>query len=831
MSADRAERPELPRGTVTLVMTDIEGSTRLLHERGAAYGDLLAAHRRTVREAFARHAGVEIDTQGDAFFFAFASAQAAVAAAMEAQDALAGGDVRIRVGVHTGEPGITSEGYVGMDVHRVARIMSAGHGGQVVLSQATRELLDDGVALRDLGEHRLKDLTAPQRLWQLGEGEFPRLRTLHQSNLPVVADALVGREDELATISQLLRSHRLVTLIGPGGSGKTRLALQAAADAVDDFPDGVWWVPLSAIDDPALVLPTIARTLGLSGGGALEAQVGSKGLLLVLDNLEQVIDAAPLLADLLARTTGVRVLATSREALRIAGERSFAVEPMELEAAARLFTERAVDAEPRSVVLEICRRLDALPLAIELAAARTSVLPPTELLARLDDRLAVLTGGRRDAPDRQRTLRATLEWSHDLLSAAEQRAFRGLGVFNGGFTLAAAEAVAGADLDTVAALVDKSLVRRLEGARFTMLETLHAFARERLADDPEADAIREAHARYFIELMTPDATNLSSAERRARVDAAEPELANIAEAIGWALGTGRSDVALRLAGATADAWVRLARVVEGRRWLRAALDAADPSDPALEEARMSALFGESVLAVQQADWPVAAARARERLAIAERLGDERHVAQSLLALGRASLGLGDAAAAARDLERTRAWAGDQGDSFLLAMSTFNLAYVALDAGEFDRARALMYEALEGFSATGDRLGIARVHAGFAAAAVHAGAFDQAIEPLHRSLELCRELDARETAAWPLELLGCARAVADPSTAARFLGAAETMRRGLGLRLEGSELSAHEAALNRVRGTLAPASLERAWADGSALSFEDAVEAALADTAR
>jgi class 3 adenylate cyclase len=347
MSADRAERPELPRGTVTLVMTDIEGSTRLLHERGAAYADLLATHRETLRDAFNRHGGVEVDTQGDAFFYAFASAQAAAAAAMEAQQALAKGEVRIRVGVHTGEPAITSEGYVGMDVHRVARIMSAGHGGQVVVSQATRELLDDGVRVRDLGEHRLKDLTAPQRLWQLGDGDFPHLRTLHRSNLPVVADALVGREDELAAISQLVRSHRLVTLTGPGGSGKTRLALQAAADAVDDFPDGVWWVPLSAIGDPALVLPTIARTLGLSGGGALEAQVGSKRLLLVLDNLEQVIDAAPLLAGLLAGTTGVRLLATSREALRIAAERSFAVEPMEL-GQPRVFSQSAPSTRSRA---------------------------------------------------------------------------------------------------------------------------------------------------------------------------------------------------------------------------------------------------------------------------------------------------------------------------------------------------------------------------------------------------------------------------------------------------------------------------------------------------
>jgi predicted ATPase/class 3 adenylate cyclase len=826
--AARPGRPELPRGTVTLVMTDIEGSTRLLHERGPEYAKLLEAHRRTVRDAFGRHGGVEVDTQGDAFFFAFPSAQEAAAAALEAQRALADGDVRVRIGIHTGEPDVTVEGYVGMDVHRVARIMATGHGGQVVVSQATRALLDAAVRLRDLGEHRLKDLTAPQRLWQLGDGEFPRLRTLHQSNLPVVADPLIGRERELAAIGELFRSHRLLTLAGPGGSGKTRLALQAAADAVDDYPDGVWWVPISAVRDPALVLPAVARTLGMSGTGALDTQIGSKQLLLVLDNLEQVIDVAPALADLLAGTTGVRILATSREPLRIAAERAFAVEPMNLQDAARLFEERATNAEPRAAVLEICRRLDGLPLAIELAAARTSLLPPTELLARLDDRLALLTGGRRDAPDRQRTLRATLEWSHDLLSADEQRAFRGLGAFNGGFTLAAAEAVTQADLETVAALVDKSLVRRLDGGRFTLLQTIGAFARERLADDPQADAIREAHARYFIGLMAPEATNLSSATRRQRVDSIEPELANIAEAIGWALDRGRFDLALRLAGATADAWVRLARVVEGRRWLAAALDAADPSDPDLDVPRMQALFGESVLAVQQADWPAARARGRERLAIAERLGEERHIAQSLLALGRASLGLGDPIAAARDLERVRDWASGVGDPFLLAMSTFNLAYVALDGGDYERARSRFAEALDAFTASGDPLGTARAHAAFGAIGVHAGRFDDAVEHLGRSLAICRQIDARETAAWPVELLGCARAEADPIPAARFLGAAETMRRGLGLGLEGAELVAHDAAVQRLRGSLPQATLDAAWADGAALSFEDALDAAIAN---
>jgi hypothetical protein len=376
----------LPTGTVTFLFTDIEGSTQLLRQLGPdRYAEALVEHRRILRDAFAAHGGVEVDTQGDAFFFAFGRATEAIAAAAAGQRGLGDGPVRVRMGVHTGEPVRTDEGYVGVYVHRAARIAAVGHGGQVVISQATRDLLEETFVVRDLGEHRLKDLTAAVRLYQLGTGEFPPLKTLYGTNLPIQPSPLVGRERELAEAGALLREARLLTLVGPGGSGKTRLALQLAAESVEAFENGVFFVPLQAIRDPALVLPTIAQTIGAANG--LADAVADRRMLLLLDNLEQLLDAAPNVADVLARTPNLKVLATSREPLRIAGEREYAVDPLAERDAVALFTSRAAQAEPASAVGEICRRLDCLPLAVELAAARTTLLAPDELLARLDRRL------------------------------------------------------------------------------------------------------------------------------------------------------------------------------------------------------------------------------------------------------------------------------------------------------------------------------------------------------------------------------------------------------------------------------------------------------------
>ena len=447
-------RRDLPTGTVTLLFSDVEGSTTLLHELGVeAYADVLAEHRRIVRGACAAEGGVEVDNQGDAFFFAFRSASAALAAARAVTDGLAAGRIQVRIGLHTGTPFVTEEGYVGDDVHLAARVGASAHGGQVVLSRTTRALVD-GLPLTDLGEHRLKDIPGAVSIFQLGGERFPPLKTISNTNLPRPASSFIGRERELGALLATIRSARLVTLTGPGGSGKTRLALEAAATLVPSYKAGVFWVGLASLRDPALVSETIAQTLGSKNG--LAEHIGERELLLLLDNLEQVIEAAPQLSALLNACANLNVLVTSRELLRVQGEVEYGVPPLASSEAVALFCERS-GLEPSGEIAELCVRLDQLPLAVELAAARAKALSPRQILERLTQRLDLLEGGR-DADPRQQTLRATIDWSHDLLSEEEQRVFRALSVF-AGCTLEAAEAVCAAEIDTLQSLVEKSLLR------------------------------------------------------------------------------------------------------------------------------------------------------------------------------------------------------------------------------------------------------------------------------------------------------------------------------------------------------------------------------------
>ena len=530
-------RRELPSGTVTFLFTDVEGSTRLLHELGAEeYADALADHRRVIREACTSEGGVEVDTQGDAFFFAFPTAPGALAAAGALTEALASGAVQVRVGLHTGTPLPTAEGYVGGDVHRAARIAAAGHGGQVLVSASTAALVE--AELADLGEHRFKDLAAPERVFQLGEGSFPPLKSLFRTNLPVPANPLVGRKRELVDVLRLLRDDatRAVTITGPGGIGKTRFALAAAAEASDWFPNGVWFVDLTPVRDPGLVLPTVSRALGAEGD--LERYLHDATCLLVLDNFEQVVAAARDVAELLASCAHVRVLATSREPLRIAAEREYQLPPLPEAPAVELFRHRVAAVVPDAdveygVAAEICRRLDDLPLAIELGAARVKVLEPEALLERLEDRLPVLVTRARDVPERQRALHATIEWSYDLLDEDEQRLFRRLAVFRGGATLEAIEAVADGNPDRVESLVDKSLLRLRRG-RFVMLETIREFARDELAASGEEAELRRRHGEYFAEVA--ETANLNAGDLRPggqRLDIAIAEQDNIRSALSW----------------------------------------------------------------------------------------------------------------------------------------------------------------------------------------------------------------------------------------------------------------------------------------------------------
>ena len=438
-----------PSGNVTLVFTDIEGSTRLLRRLGdEAYMHALAAHRVEVRRAFARHGGYEVDVEGDGFFYAFASAEAAARASGEALAEQESGPIRMRVGIHSGAPELDPPDYVGLDVHIAARVMAAGHGGQVLVTRATREMLGELFVTRFLGEYRLKDLELPERLYQLGEGQFPPLRTLYHTNLPAPASPFVGREQELSDVIALLRSGlSLVTLAGPGGSGKTRLALQAASTLTEEFPDGVWWLPLASLRDPARVLAELARVLGIreSQGGVRE-QLGEvlagKRLLLVLDNAEHLLPTATEPVMFLRDLAGPMLLVTSRERLHLSGEQVYQVPPLSPTDGYRLFELRA-QAIDRSFVAgdavgELCSRLDELPLAIELAAAQTAALSPEQILRRFPERLD-LAAGEHDADPRQRTLRATIEWSHVLLDDAERELFARLAVFSGSFTLESVE--------------------------------------------------------------------------------------------------------------------------------------------------------------------------------------------------------------------------------------------------------------------------------------------------------------------------------------------------------------------------------------------------------
>src|SRR5438093_8681874 len=598
---------ELPTGTVTLLFSDIEGSTRLLHELGDAYGNVLEDRRRLLREVFGGRGGVEVDTQGDAFFYAFTRASEAVHAAAEAQRALVETPVRVRMGIHTGEPSRSAEGYVGADIHRAARIMAAAHGGQVLVSDATRGLLEDEeldrFALRDLGEHRLKDLTRPQRLHQLVvsglPSDFPPPRTLegHTTNLPIQPTTLIGRDRELAELGDVLRRPdvRLLTLTGPGGTGKTRLALQLAANAVEEFPDGVFLVPLATIVDARLVIPTIAQTLGVreSGGRTVAAALGDyvaeRGILLVLDNFEQVVDAAADVTGLLEAHSALKLVVTTREPLHVAGEQEWPVQPLDLprpdasdvEAlsqfdAVRLFIERAravrpdfaVTNENAPAVAEICVRLDGLPLAIELAAARVKSISISDLLARLDRRLVVLTGGGRTTPERQRTLRNAIDWSYSLLEEEERTLFARLAVFAGGCTLEAAEDVCDCDLDALAALVDKSLIRETDGVgggtRFSMLKTIREYALERLVESPDADNVRSRQVDYYVALAQAAQEPLRHRGRREWAARLDEEQDNLRAVLEWSLVRAETERPLKIASAIWFYWLLRGRLTEGR---------------------------------------------------------------------------------------------------------------------------------------------------------------------------------------------------------------------------------------------------------------------------
>jgi predicted ATPase len=811
---------KLPDGTVTFLFTDIEGSTKLLHELGAErYARSLAEHRRVLRQAFQDHRGVEVDTQGDAFFVAFGDAGEALAAAREAQQALAAEAIRVRMGLHTGEPLLTDEGYVGFDVHKAARICSAGHGGQILVSERTKLAVADG-ELRSLGAHRLKDLTAPEPLYQLGEAEFPPLKSLNQSNLPVQPTPFVGREKELGEVLGLLGRHdlRLLTLTGPGGSGKTRIAVQAAAEVVEAQEHGVWWVGLQAVQDAALVEPAIASTIGASGD--LAAHIGNKRMLLLLDNLEQVVEAAPGLAGLLASCPNLSLLVTSRETLHLTAEQEYAVPPFVEQEAVGFFLARARavrgDFVDDGSVLPICRRLDYLPLALELAAARVKALSQAQILERLEQSLPLLTGGPRDAPERQRTLRGTIEWSHDLLSPEEQQLFRRLSAFSGGCGLVAAEEVCGADLDTLQSLVDKSLLR-FDQERYSMLETIREFAVERLDESGEADKVRRRHADFFLALA--ESANMSAeGDYGRRYDLLLPEQDNLRAAVDWLLASGEIELGFRFTVALENFWV-ITDPFEGMRRFEALFEAGGDVEPVLRARALRCYGGSSHVSGK---YEQAVRAYEESLALFRAQDDEQGVAVLLHRLGVSALVVDKSEARElleESLEKFRRTGSRRGEGEAIG----SLGHLEHAEGNLEGALALYEESAAIVAPLGFTWWEMNMYGAYAECALELGRISEGVTRARESLALASEIGDRQGIVYALAVLAWgAAAHRDPVRAGRLWGALEAEERRAPV---GQWEDEREDYAKRVLEVGAP-QFEQAREAGRGLSLESAIGEAL-----
>ena len=851
---------QTPRGTVTLLFTDIEGSTVLAERLDERWPDLLAEHNRILRTAFAAHGGTELGTEGDAFFVAFTDAASAAAAAAAVQRALAGhawpeGDaIRVRIGLHTGQPTPTADGFVGLDMHRAARVAAAAHGAQVLLSQATRDLLPDnmdGLSLRDLGDHRLKDISGPQRLHQLCidglAADFPPPRTIEgrTTNLPAQATPLVGRDAELDAVRTFLQdeSTRMLTLTGPGGTGKTRLALQAAADLVDAFPDGVYGVLLAPISDPDLVALELARVLGVeesSSGSlteALLAELHSRRALIVFDNFEHVGAAAELLAGLLAACHRLKMLVTSREPLRIAAERQFPVPPLAESEAVVLFVERAralrpdfaLTEETAPIVAEICERLDGLPLAIELAAAWTKVLPPAALLKRLENRLELPAARGRDVPARQTTLRQAIAWSYDLLGDEERRLHSRLSVFMGGCTFEAAERVAGAEgepdlLESIASLVDRSLLRESEGvggeARFSMLETIRDFARERLAQAGEEDTFVRRHALEFARFAEEAGAGLRGDAQVVWFERLEAEHDNLRAAMDSSLAARDDETALRLGGALGWFWYAHGHALEGCMRLTELL-AATKGAP--EELRARPMYALGVLLDQRGEPERAAELVERSLGVFRQQDDRERIGTALNSLGSIKRVLGDFDAAGSLLEESLAIRRELGDEVRMASSLSNLGIVAFEQGDLDDAEARFVEALELDRAHGNEWGAGAALDNLAAVAIERGDSERARELNSEVLVSAQRVGDQELIAFGLEKAAILAATEEQAArAGRLAGAADAVREAAGIDRNEFDRGWLDRHLSRVAGE----EFETHRAAGKTIEPEEALREAL-----
>ncbi|MGA2761000.1 MAG: adenylate/guanylate cyclase domain-containing protein [Candidatus Cybelea sp.] len=780
----------LPTGAITLLFSDIEGSTQRWEEQPEAMVSALHRHDQLLRGSIETNRGHIFKTVGDAFCAAFSHAADGVSAALDAQRALAAedfsavGGLRVRIAVHSGTTHERDGDYFGPTVNRVARLLAVVHGEQVVISGETAQLLRDALPgqaeLRDLGSHRLKDLVEPEHVWQLTapgmRDLFPPLLSLGSlpNNLPRQVTPLIGRDEVLVEVEAMIEQSPLVTLVGTGGVGKTRIALQAGADLLDGSGDGVWFVELAPLSDPSLVAVTIASTLGLREQPerpvleTLLRYLKNRRLLLILDNCEHVIAETARIAETILRDCPeVRLLATSREALRISGEQpyrmpSLAVPPdvAELTAAqalqcgaVALFVQRATTAsakfrlndENAPVLGEIVRRLDGIPLAIELAAARVKVLTLPQIAEKLDERFAVLTGGSRTALPRHQTMRALIDWSYDLLSPAEQRLFRRLSIFAGGWTLATAgEVCAGDDvLDLLSALVDKSLVVAEpagEQQRYGLLESTREYARERLAESGELEAIARGHAQAYLALAERLHSTFDSTPDRVWLSRTEPELENWRAALAWSLGAG-NDVLLgqRLAAKLGEVWHSFA-ASEGLRWVRAALDTVNETTPPSVAAHLDlteALLYEPLGRLRSSHVP--AERALSRF---HELDDQMGMAYAQHILGSSLARRGQIAEGVALLEAALEISRKLEVRRLTGRTLRRLATARRNAGDLPAARSLFAEALEFFKAAGAERNIALVATHLAELEFHGGDAEAAVRLAGEALASDRELPDR-----------------------------------------------------------------------------------------
>jgi predicted ATPase/class 3 adenylate cyclase len=868
----------LPRGTLTFLFTDVENSTRLMQEIGERYVEAQNAHHAILRAAFNSNSGHELRTEGDSFFCVFASAIDACLAAAAAQRALAaypweeGARLKVRIGLHTGEAPLVGNEYIGLDVHHAARIAASAHGGQVLISETTRGIVEEKLPtelrVRDLGSHRLKDLARPERLYQLvidGLREtFPPLRSLDaiQNNLPTQLTSFVGRDAEVTDAKRLLQNTRLLTLTGPGGIGKTRLSLQIAAESSRDFPGGVYFVPLSAVRDPDLIASAIAQVVGVPVTGSrlpidgVKDYVHDKTVLFVLDNFEQLLPAgAPVASDLLHAAEGVKLLVSSRAALHVYGEQELEVEPLRLpdrhghqglEAvsqyeAVKLFIERAVAAkadfqatnENAPAIAGICERVDGLPLAIELAAARIKLFSPQALLARLETSLTVLGSGARDVPGRQQTLRSAIDWSYDLLDDAQKRLLARFSVFARGASLEQAEVVCGQPKDVggdvltgLDQLADQSLLRRMpdfDEPRLIMLQTIREFAAERLEKSAENREIHDRHVDAYCALAEAAAPNLFGIEQKAWLDRLERDHDNIRAAFDWCAATGDAERAMKLGAFFWRFWQMRGQLHEGRVRLEAFLKMN--ASRQFREARLGALEAAGGVAYWQGDMPAAQAFYDECLALTRELGDKRAIANAIY-----------------------------NDAFPMTVNRGNL----------EQALILLGEALPTFRDLRDDSGISRCQWAIANCLYYQGRYEEAIQALDEAIGLFRKADDRFSLGWALHTRALAAIkTADATHARAFVlealqlfavagdisgtvlvldDAADVERiegnRGRAIRLAAAA-AAHQATSGAGLGTilnieegrnrrddLKDENEQRAWAEGQAMTIDQAVVYAL-----